>query len=197
MGLAITAYANVELVKEHSEDIECLYEYLEEKGIEGTVLQVNKHFPLQGEGLVEGAYTYEGAYSEFRCGYGNYSELRNILSKLAGNKPITKEALLERVPEDEHHWYLGVDGNVTKPYQWSVFNKPETSKLSRLIHFSDCEGVINNESCKLINEELGELISNMEKLIDKEVYLPWENLIKKLYQTFKFAADNKGVVEFH
>lgn len=75
MGLDIHAYANVKLVQEKTDEIECLWEWAEQiegelHDTQGTefcesliVLYTNPSFPKQKEGIVDGCYSYSDSMS--------------------------------------------------------------------------------------------------------------------------------------
>lgn len=166
MGLGITVYRKLEAVRPLT-DLE------KEDGEAGDDLVVlrhfNPHYPAHSAGIPEGtAFTAEDEMN-FRAGsYGGYSEWRDRLAKLAGH------------PSAKHAWANGADG---KPF-------------FELIHFSDCEGVMNSAICAKLAKDFADCQARVDAMTDcsdgqwfKELYAKWRG-------AFEMAADS-GAVEFH
>lgn len=192
MGLDLTAYADIKLIKDSS-SVECIHVYQDQVELPQTVVLItNKHFTVQSEGLVDGLYSYSDCYGDFGCSYGNWSVVRNLLSRLAGNNKARIEDY--RIEKDDSSLIHLVDmnGNLRYPYQLHTFGN-KSDKLHLLINFSDCEGVINHESCVIIYNELKEFWDNAKEDL---YFKDYERQLERLFKTFEFAALNSGVVNF-
>ena len=203
MGLDITGYSEVELLQADTEEIGCIWEWRdhfeEEYPDSGptTMLYMNRSFPEQSGDLVDGVYTYYNTDDAYlRVGYSFWSNIRNLLAKACGYKKANIIDIALTAPEilddDNHWWRMRVESH---PYQQSAFNKDGSNRLHYLLNFSDCEGVIDNEHCKIIYEDLLWL-----KGKDKENPCIDESLsvvFNKLLELFSFVANNNGVVKFH
>ena len=162
MGLDITGYSEVKLLQEDTDEIECIWEWQDQfdedypDSSPTTVLYMNPSFPEQCSGLVTGVYMYESTDdAQLRYGYGVWSNIRNILAKACGYKKANIIDISFTNPEilddDNHWWRTSVERH---PYQQSAFNKDGSDKLYYLLNFSDCEGIIDHEHCKIIYEDL-------------------------------------------
>lgn len=191
MGLDIRVYTKVKLVQEQTEDIECLWEWIEKRKDEVyesqgcevlpylTVLHSNENFPNHFN--KSGAYSYEESDNIFSRAYSAWSRTRNELAKAVGYDEITYEECEEFGFDYNHANHL--------PYQYKAWTQNE-GILHELLYFSDCEGTICNEYCKKIYEDLKIVdVTKFENNIELNVYY-------KLLEGFKFAAENEGVVDF-
>ena len=199
MGLGITAYGEVELLEEVNEII-CVWERMEElesEDISTTTFHINTHFPLQGEGIVRGVYSYKSSDNVgFSTSYTVWGLLRNSLAKSCGYSETTVSEVALTQPsilDQDNLWWRN---NVEKmPYQQSAFMGSPSDRLHYLLNFSDCEGVINTECCKTIYQDLLWLKQkDKENPCIEDVFMVKFN---QLIELFKFAAENNGVVNFH
>lgn len=179
MGLDISVYTNVKMV-ESPEDVECIYEWIDEQEGNLTHLFANPSFPNHFE--ESGAYSYESRKSVLSRSYSGWGNLRDVLAKAAGYSTITEQECWERQWDFEH--------TKTRPYQWKAFSVSE-GPLHELINFSDCEGVIKHAYCIKIYDDLVNHIDT-EKLDECGL-----RSYHQLVEGFKFAAENQGVVDFH
>ncbi len=200
MGLGITVFTEVKLVQDKTEDIECLYEWAEEKEdelnetfdvkqgltpqVSLTVLEVNPHFPKQSKTLCDGVYEYKKSERVLSRAYSGWSNVREELAKASGYLP------LELTDEDKES--LGtyeVCSLASRPHQAQVYQQTE-GILWELINFSDCEGIINNVCCKKIYKDLGENV-DVNKLTEYGL-----RAYNELLEGFKIANDENGVMRF-
>ena len=199
MGLDIRAYSEVELLEEVNEMIYIWerIEELESEDLSITTFYINTHFPLQGEGIVRGVYSYKNSDSVgFRIGYSGWSLLRNSLAKSCGYPETTVSEVALTHPsildQDNLYWRNNVEN---LPYQQSAFMGTSSDRLHYLLNFSDCEGVINTGCCKTIYQDLLWLKQkDKENPCIEDVFMVKFN---QLIELFKFAAENNGVVKFH
>jgi len=134
-----------------------------------TLRHFNDHYPRHAMGLPENTAFEAEDEMGFRAGsYGGYNEWRNDLAILAGHESA-KEA-----------WNSGAKG---RPF-------------FELIHFSDCEGVMNSLVCAKLAKDFADNQAKVDAMTDcddgnwfKEKYAEWR-------RAFEMAADN-GAVEFH
>jgi hypothetical protein len=85
MGLDITAYEKVELVRPRPEGGYTDAEYDDDTKI---TLYVEEHFAAAADGLISGLYTTSGKRHGFRAGsYGGYNTWRRMLAALVGTTP--------------------------------------------------------------------------------------------------------------
>lgn len=181
MGLDIRVYTNVKLVNSDFDDYEDHVDNCEEGNL--TVLQPNEAFPLQGDGLIEGAYSYEKCEHILSRSYSGWSILRDELAFAVGYTPITEFDLLGKGYDTYQKEYI-----LMRPYQAKAFTYKE-GLLNEILNFSDCEGIINNRCCKKIYDDLLKVDKNL--LADYSL-----NTYTSLVEGFKLASTEEGVVQF-
>lgn len=178
MGLCLTVYTEVELVKD-SEDVECPWEWIDEQDNSSrlTYLHANPHFPKHFNS--SGVYSFKESKTILSRSYSGWSNLRDILAKACDYPPIT---LVECVARGWDYEEAKI-----RPYQSKVFYELE-GLLHELINFSDCEGTIGAELCKKIHRDLCD-VGYIEEAIDIDAF-------NNLVTGFALAVDNNGVVGF-
>lgn len=190
MGLDITSYSKVGLLQGESDNIDCLWEWMDNfKG--DIVLHPNRSFPIQSEGLVKGVYTYENICDvDFSCSYSGWSTIRDKLAKACGYNKATVADIALTNPEilTDTYWKSSAEA---RPYQQAAFNQDGITRLNLLLNFSDCEGIINTTCCKIIAEDLAWLEEN--KTLDEDL----GKVVSDLRDMFEFAGYHEGVVVFH
>lgn len=181
MGLDITAYENIKLVKENSDREEAWEDDL-------FYAFVNPAFPDHCEDLQDSAaYSYEKEFG-FRAGsYGGYSDWRNQLAKLAG------------YPEREYE--SGYRGTLSSHAAgaWEADGGP----FWELINFSDCEGCIGSAVAKKLAADFAEYQELAEELhgSESDIYgLGGQSYFMEKYNEWRKACEmaaNNGAISFH
>lgn len=168
MGLDITAFRGLRVVRERPKDDETGYE-------EGLVtFYPNPDFMgREGEIQKNSWYSSEDSF-HFRAGsYGGYNQWREQLAKMAGYPPT------------EHEGYSGKE-TLCSAACWNGATGP----FSELINFSDCEGVIGADVSKKLAKDFAQFQTRAAALDPyfMEMYAMWK-------KAFEMAADG-GAVNF-
>lgn len=178
MGLDISAYSEIKLQKQFTEDYTRHDYYENDDNWDYTVLYNNKHFPIQYGNLIEGAYSYDDKM-EFRAGsYRGYNAWRNRLAVLAGYGSA------ERV------WQICND--YTKAQGEDSYDMPSDMPFIEIINFSDCEGVICSEIAKKLLNDFKTFDEKAKESMDGYSYERYQSWTK----AFELASNN-GAVSFH
>ena len=76
---------------------------------------------------------------------------------------------------------------------WVEPDKWRGKPFVHLINFSDCEGVIGTEACKVLAKDF----ADHQAIADKELEMPFfKQIFDKLRAAFEFAAAGNGAVVF-
>jgi hypothetical protein len=124
--------------------------------------------------LVEGLNWFTEQKHFLEIPYRAYSYMRDEIARAAGWAPI---------PDCPADW-------IGFPHTWACIaasDPTRSGKLWRLINFADNEGWIGSESCKIIAEELEEVIPKMVHRRDQA---------EQLLAAFQFAAVDGGGVKY-
>lgn len=196
MGLDITAYKNIEKVEviEHEISNED-YTDIEIEVLNNAKTSVFKVYELSyfkehlGSLEENSYYVYEddfdmraGSYS----GYGNWrNELARVVCKVHNIEPINVD------PYKKHD-----DNGRDRTFSETIWNLPSdtTIPLYKFINFSDCEGFIGTEYCKIIYQELLDIENNFKEENSNNEYF-----IRKFDEwliAFEYGSEN-GCIQFH
>lgn len=176
MGLQITAYKGVKLIKEPALDE---YDDIAGHSAEQVTISIGNSEWEQGDDLEAGqVYTYGDAMSVFSVPYSSYGRLRDELARIVGyKKVITGNAFDDRYPYQ-----------TAVCYEW---DKGERGVLAELLCFADNEGEIGTKSCRKILNDLHTVSSRAGELSDDHG-IGYSFLVS----CFEFAAVD-GFVQFH
>lgn len=176
MGLDITAYRRVEIVK----DAELDSDGHPVDWDNHQRINVNRDFPGHAEGLDTSAIYNTGTEQhDFRAGsYGGYNGWRNDLARLA-EYPLEKYKPSYGDERDSHCVAC-----------WNGAPGP----FAELINFSDCEGVIGPVASAKLAKDFADFDERARKLDQTDFwfyarYQDWR-------RAFEMAADG-GFVDFH
>ena len=164
MGLDISAYCNLTLVDD-PDDSDC---------------RLYKSFEYQFGDLVEGWYEGDASPHHFSRSYSGWSAVRERLAEIAG-WPEWGGDFPETIQDEDKIFYKHHPRQAYAQFSKSITDYADLPLLP-LINFSDCEGAICNEVCKIISNQLDSL-----KLDDN---------LTPLADLFRWAAENDGVVVF-
>lgn len=124
-------------------------------------------YDVRNEALPEGIYRHTQKVYDFCAGsYGGYNEWRDKLAMFAHGVPA------------RHIWYYHEE------YAGKAFVE--------LIHFSDCEGVLDSETCAKLAHDFAEHQDRADNYYDWW----WSDRYNRWRRAFEFAA-NGGCVRFH
>lgn len=182
-GLDVTMYRDLKFI---SDDLdlwgEGKFDSVIPEGFEEVLLYPNHHFPEQGEGIKCGIYSGMSGHSFQAGSYSGYGWFREILC----------ECMNGCIPE--YVWQVR-SGNREKAYAF---------RFAYLISFSDCEGVLNHETCIKLHSEFTqeareEFVSYVAKEFcdDKPYQIQFTKKWDDWMKVFKEAAKSPdGVVVF-
>ena len=165
MGLDIHAYKNLLLMDKN--DVAVDEDGYPEDYDNYMFMYLNEHFPLQGEGLVNGGiYFINGDEFSFRAGsYSGYSEWRNELAKLAQYSSIQ-----------------------------DVFDG-QTGPFSELINYSDCEGAIGPVASAKLLKDFQDFDERAQAVEEADIDKGWFYCVYSDFKTaFEMASHNGAVV---
>ena len=180
MGLDIIAYSKVNHVEELTdiEEFEEKYPFNSDSGRyttgEGkfTFVYGNQDHPEHFAGMKQGVYSYEDEFGYRAGSYSGYNEWRRRLSFMALDAPPPT------VWGNPEHYK-------DKPFFW-------------LINFSDCEGYIGTEKCKVLAADFAKWQPRADAILDlDEDWCGW--FVQKYAdwrKAFELAAKG-GFVDFH
>lgn len=108
---------------------------------DGVIPYANSHYKKQAQGIKSHEYyTYEESLQFWSTGYGFYSSWREELAKLAGYEPLPFEQI------------KGNPSSSIMSYTEGAISK-KSGPFIDLIDFSDCEGSIDSQTCKVLLED--------------------------------------------
>lgn len=168
MGLDITGYSNVKLVKELvTKDGKILWDDEEEFDDSEHVVVYNMDYPERLSGLVQGYYSYATSWDKSpEWSYVGYNHFRETLCQTV----------------------LGVACNVA----WADPQKYTGQPFWYIIEMSDCEGAISGEICALLKNDFAVWFDGLCL-----VYNDYNRQQLKLLRHCVEVAANDGVLIFH
>ncbi|MCP3679919.1 MAG: hypothetical protein GY782_06460 [Gammaproteobacteria bacterium] len=181
MGLDVYAVTKYEIIENPTE----------KQKDDLTKIYQPKDFEVHlGESLSNGMYVnrIHCGESDYQSGYGNHSYFREYLAELAGYKRIKVKK-----PDYSDPDYSNKDYQHRFPHIYGMY---QTDGLTiehdfvAIIHFSDCEGVIGNELCKVLD-------ASFDKYMDKAKVSDWFDKYKSMADCVKEAAESGGYLDFH
>lgn len=187
MGLDVSAVTNWK-------QVDITEEFYQEEDHEYHRVYHNKHFPSHTEELSNVTYyealDYDG---DFHMSYGGYSSFRDFLAKLAGYYHQTPEPTDYSDPEYRNKHYDHMYPHVAGIYKDDSVTME--SDFVALIHFSDCEGIISNKWCKLLDAAFDKYLPEVDKLPEDDYY---KQKYYDMAECVKAAANSeKGFLYFH
>ena len=125
----------------------------------------NSDFPQSNMNFNENSfYIFKGKTIDFSAGsYSNYGRFRRDLCLLVNNIPV------------EELWNNNDD---TLPFYW-------------LLNFSDCDGYIGTDYCKILLQDF----EKYSKIVHSNLENYFINLFDNFHEAFKLASNN-GIVKF-
>lgn len=173
MGLDISVYSNIELVKslDDLKNSGVSPEDIDRHHDDYVYLYVNPSFKKQADGLVTGFYK-GNSVTGFRAGsYSGYSYFRDRLSRLA----------------------LDVDvGQV-----WNNIENFSDKPFVDLLNFSDCEGCIGPETSAKLYKDFESFLPKAKTLPKESEYDYFLDVYLDFMNAFLVASTGNGVVSFH
>lgn len=181
MGLDVYAVTKYEIIENPTD---------EQKEDMSTIYQPDDFTSHLGESLKSGMVInkIECGDSDYRSGYGQHSYFREFLCELAGypkkdcKKPDYSDP--DYSQKDYNHRFPFING------MYSVEGLSFENDFVAIVHFSDCEGVICNEFCKVLDVAFDK---HMDKAKDSE----WFDRYINMAACVKEAANSGGYLDFH
>lgn len=179
MGLdvyAVTKYTVIEnATEDQQDDFYCIYQ---PEGFSEHLGSSIKH------GMIVDFKEIDG---EYRSGYIQHSHFREFLASLVYpcvqiEKPSYSDP--DYGNKDYQHRFPHVHG------MYQNDNLKLDDDFVAIIHFSDCEGVIGNELCKVLD-------AAFDKHMDKASSSDWFGKYKDMAECVKAAAESGGFLYFH
>lgn len=179
MGLDVNAVTKYEVIEdateEQKEDFGYIYQPDHFKDHLGSNLK-NK--------MVINVLETEG---EYQSGYGRHSYFRDFLASLV--YPCVQIPK----PSFDDPEYSNKDYQHRFPHVHGMYQKSDLQledDFVAIIHFSDCEGVIGNELCKVLD-------ASFDKYMNKASDSEWFGQYKAMAECVKAAATSGGYLYFH
>jgi hypothetical protein len=104
----------------------------------------------------------------------------------SGNIPYSSYNMLR---EKLCKFTIGIDINLVweRPMPYYPFIE--------IINFSDCEGMINNNNCKKLNDEFIKWESRIKEIAKDDTY--FLNFYENISSLFKLAVENNGIISYN
>lgn len=181
MGLSITGYTNVHVIREVTPDELTDYDFMDNN--QDQTLLVHPNWPERMDGTdsdVEefnpgGSYlfTADEKTLSWATGYGGYMRLREILCEVTNSIPVQR--------------------------LWSM-EDPSGFYLYELLCFADNEGTIGSAACARISQELNDVLYLFPLIGEEYTYLPLDDKYfrEKIHDLAEFFASlgDKGIARY-
>ncbi len=165
MGLSPSAYKNIKLLKACNDDWED--EDIDSfSGKKNILLRPKGEFPTE-KGIVLGYYEFTEDFCFSAGAYSGHNEWRRELARMVGY-PDLEETI------------------------WKFPEKHKDNPFFELLWFSDCEGVLNAETCKELYNDFLNFEETMEKF-ETNCY-HWKEKYYNFKKAFEFGKENGAVL---
>lgn len=179
MGLDVYAVTKYEVINDASicneDDLRTIWQ---PEGFRGHLGEKLKH-----EMLVD----VKECGGDYSSGYGSHSHFRDFLASLVYPCVQIEE------PSFSDPDYNNKSYQHRFPHVHGMYQKKDLKiedEFVAIIHFSDCEGVIGNELCVLLDKAF-------DKYMEKASGSDWFGKYKAMAECVKLAAESGGYLDFH
>lgn len=179
MGLSACAVTKYEIIESATDDQRDDFGYIHNH--ENFLKHLGSNLK---NGMVVNKLETNGRY---RSSYLNHSHFREFLASLVYPCVQIEKPSFSDPDFDEKNYQFHF------PHLHGMYQKDNLSLCDdfvAIIHFSDCEGVIGNELCKVLD-------LSFDKYMDKASGSEWFEQYKRMAECVKFAAESGGYLSFH